>query len=57
MMLFQGVAEVIRCVICLRTGEWPQRLHDVEELESAILADEQARARLNEQRATGGATP
>ncbi|MCL4766495.1 MAG: TRAP transporter small permease subunit [Hyphomicrobiaceae bacterium] len=54
-MLLQGVAEAIRCVICLRDGAWPQRLHDVEELESAILADEEARARLAEQHAAGGA--
>lgn len=36
LLMLQGVAEVIRCVICLRNGDWPQRLHDVEELESAI---------------------
>jgi TRAP-type mannitol/chloroaromatic compound transport system permease small subunit len=37
LMAFQGVAEVIRCVVCLRTGEWPPRLHDVEETEKLIL--------------------
>jgi TRAP-type mannitol/chloroaromatic compound transport system permease small subunit len=37
LMAFQGVAEVIRCITCLRTGEWPQRLHDVEETEKLIL--------------------
>lgn len=42
LMVLQGVAEVIRCVIALRTGEWPQRLHDVEETEKLIL--EQAEA-------------
>jgi TRAP-type mannitol/chloroaromatic compound transport system permease small subunit len=31
LLLLQGVAEIIRCVQCIRTGEWPQRLHDVEE--------------------------
>jgi TRAP-type mannitol/chloroaromatic compound transport system permease small subunit len=36
-LLLQGVVEVIRCLICLRTGAWPQRLHDVEELEKVIL--------------------
>ena len=38
-MALQGVAEVLRCVLCLRTGEWPARLHDVEELENQILAE------------------
>ncbi len=37
MLLVQGVAEVLRCIICLRTGEWPPRGQDVEELETAIL--------------------
>lgn len=41
LMLMQGIAEVIRCVICLRSGEWPQRLHDVEELEQVILKQAQ----------------
>lgn len=33
----QGVAEVLRCILCLREGRWPPRLHDVEELENQIL--------------------
>jgi TRAP-type mannitol/chloroaromatic compound transport system permease small subunit len=37
LMLFQGAAEVIRCIVCLRTGNWPPRLHDVEETEKLIL--------------------
>jgi TRAP-type mannitol/chloroaromatic compound transport system permease small subunit len=36
-LLLQGVAEVFRCIICIRSGSWPQRAQDVEELESAIL--------------------
>ncbi len=36
-LVLQGIAEVIRCVVCLRTGAWPRRLHDVEEIESVIL--------------------
>lgn len=42
LMVIQGLAEVARCVLCIRTGEWPPRLHDVEELEKVIL--EQAEA-------------
>lgn len=37
LMLFQGAAEVVRCIVCLRTGNWPPRLHDVEETEKLIL--------------------
>ncbi len=39
LMVLQGVAEVLRCVQCLRDGHWPARLHDVEELENQILAE------------------
>jgi TRAP-type mannitol/chloroaromatic compound transport system permease small subunit len=42
LMFLQGVAEVMRCIICLRTGEWPQRIHDVEELEK-VAAEEAMR--------------
>jgi len=31
LLLLQSAAEIARCIICIRTGEWPQRLHDVEE--------------------------
>jgi TRAP-type mannitol/chloroaromatic compound transport system permease small subunit len=36
-LLLQGIVEVVRCLVCIRTGAWPQRLHDVEELEKLIL--------------------
>jgi TRAP-type mannitol/chloroaromatic compound transport system permease small subunit len=37
LMVLQGIVEVIRCIKCIRTGEWPARLHDVEELEKVML--------------------
>ena len=50
LVLLQGVAEVVRCVVCLRTGQWPERLHDVEEidvvkgqLEQSTYVDDDAR--------------
>jgi TRAP-type mannitol/chloroaromatic compound transport system permease small subunit len=39
LMLLQGVAETVRCINCVITGEWPQRLHDVEELENVLLQE------------------
>jgi TRAP-type mannitol/chloroaromatic compound transport system permease small subunit len=33
LVMLQGIAEVVRCVVCLRTGEWPSRLHDVAEID------------------------
>ena len=44
LIALQGVAEVLRCFVCLREGQWPTRLHDVEELEKQIL-EETARKR------------
>jgi TRAP-type mannitol/chloroaromatic compound transport system permease small subunit len=42
LLLCQGVAEVIRCVLCIRSGRWPQRLHDVEEIEAQLLREREA---------------
>jgi TRAP-type mannitol/chloroaromatic compound transport system permease small subunit len=39
LLLLQGLVEVVRCWQCVRTGAWPQRLHDVEELDQKILAE------------------
>ena len=41
LLLMQGIAEMIRCIICLKTGAWPQRLADIEELETAIMHQQQ----------------
>ena len=32
-LLLQGLVEIIRCVMCLQTGEWPSREEDVEEVD------------------------
>ncbi len=37
LLAIQGFAEILRCIICIRTGEWPERLHDVEEMETAVM--------------------
>jgi len=33
LVLLQGVAEIVRCIVCLKTGEWPSRLKDVSEID------------------------
>jgi TRAP-type mannitol/chloroaromatic compound transport system permease small subunit len=33
LVMMQGLAEAVRCVVCLRTGEWPARLADVAEID------------------------
>jgi TRAP-type mannitol/chloroaromatic compound transport system permease small subunit len=38
-LLVQGVVEIIRCVMCLKTGDWPKRGHDVEEVDVEKLKE------------------
>jgi len=33
LVMLQGLAEIVRCVVCVRTGAWPARLEDVEEID------------------------
>ena len=38
-ILVQGIVEIIRCVICLRQGDWPSRQEDVQEVDVDKLKD------------------
>jgi TRAP-type mannitol/chloroaromatic compound transport system permease small subunit len=49
-VLLQGIAEIVRCVVCLNTGEWPERLKDANEIDvveqqlaNSIYVDEDAK--------------
>jgi len=33
LLVFQGLVEIARCLICLKDGEWPSREEDVEEVD------------------------
>ena len=33
LLLLQGLVEIVRCVLCLRDGHWPNREEDVEEVD------------------------
>ena len=39
LLLLQGVAEMVRCVMCLRDGEWPSRKEDVVEVDVEKLKE------------------
>ncbi len=52
LVMLQGIAELVRCVVCLKTGEWPSRLKDVaeidvveEQLAHSQYVDEESRQR------------
>lgn len=36
-LLIAGIAEVMRCLVCIRTGAWLSRSGDVEELEDVLI--------------------
>ncbi|QWD72792.1 TRAP transporter small permease subunit [Polynucleobacter sp. MG-5-Ahmo-C2] len=49
-VLLQGFVEILRCIVCLKTGEWPERLKDAEEIDvieqqlaSSVHVDDEAR--------------
>lgn len=37
LLLIQGVAQVFRCIICIREGQWPPVASDVEETETLLM--------------------
>jgi TRAP-type mannitol/chloroaromatic compound transport system permease small subunit len=39
LLVIQGIAQVFRCVICLKRGSWPPAPRDVEELEKLLLQE------------------
>lgn len=50
LVLMQGVSEIVRCIVCIKTGEWTPRLKDAEEsdvvaqqLEGSEFVDEEAK--------------
>ncbi|MBI4841688.1 MAG: TRAP transporter small permease subunit [candidate division NC10 bacterium] len=42
LVMLQGLAEIVRCVICLRAGAWPERPRDVEEID--VVEEQLARS-------------
>jgi TRAP-type mannitol/chloroaromatic compound transport system permease small subunit len=50
LVLMQGISEIVRCVVCLKTGEWTPRIKDAEEadvvaeqLEGSEYVDEETK--------------
>lgn len=38
LLVIQGIAELVRCVMAMRSGVWPERLADVKETEDLLAA-------------------
>jgi TRAP-type mannitol/chloroaromatic compound transport system permease small subunit len=43
LLFLQGIAQVFRCIICLRTGQWVLAADDVEETEKVLMQEAQSR--------------
>jgi len=41
LLLLQGMAQVCRCILCIREGQWPPHLEDVEEIETRMLREQE----------------
>jgi TRAP-type mannitol/chloroaromatic compound transport system permease small subunit len=39
LLLMQGLVEIVRCILCIRDGQWPSREHDVEEVDVEKLKE------------------
>jgi TRAP-type mannitol/chloroaromatic compound transport system permease small subunit len=37
LLFIQGLAQVFRCIVCLRTGEWIRAVDDIEETEKLLI--------------------
>jgi len=45
----QSVAKCVRCVICIQTGAWPARLHDVQETGDMLMKEQQEKQQLGQE--------
>lgn len=43
LLFIQGIGQVCRCLLCIRTGQWLQQAEDVEEMESVMLREAEER--------------
>jgi TRAP-type mannitol/chloroaromatic compound transport system permease small subunit len=48
LVLLQGCAECVRCVICIKTGAWPARLHDVQETGDMLMKEQEDKQQLGQ---------
>lgn len=53
LLLLQGIAQVMRCIICMRTGAWPIHLEDVEETETMLVHAKEDEAQLRREMGLG----
>ena len=55
LLLLQGLVEIVRCIQCIRDGQWPSREEDVEEVDVEKLKEMVKAEDVNTIPTTGGA--
>jgi TRAP-type mannitol/chloroaromatic compound transport system permease small subunit len=48
LVLLQGFAECVRCIVCIKTGAWPARLHDVQETGDMLMKEQEDKQQLGQ---------
>lgn len=46
LLFLQGIAQVCRCIVCIKTGSWPAHIEDVEEMETVLLHQQEDATRM-----------
>ena len=41
LLIIQGISECMRCILCIKTGQWIKRHEDVRETEEKLIDQEQ----------------
>jgi TRAP-type mannitol/chloroaromatic compound transport system permease small subunit len=49
LVLLQGFAECVRCIVCIKTGAWPARLHDVQETGDMLMKEQEDKQQLGQE--------
>ena len=48
LLIIQGISECMRCILCIKTGQWIKRHEDVRETEKKLIDQEQEDQKLKE---------
>ena len=48
LLIIQGIAECMRCILCIKTGQWIKRHEDVRETEKQLIDQQQEDQKLKE---------
>ena len=48
LLIIQGISECMRCILCIKTGQWMKRHEDVRETEEDLIKQQQEEQRQKE---------